>query len=75
MHYLRFLVIGILSVMLVGCSSPTKGVTAVNNTTAEVIVSTPDQADEAFNQLSLDSEQLLKELPSDADFDGIPTDE
>lgn len=85
MRYLRFLVIGILSVMLVGCSSgqkgtmpaagPTKEVTTANSSTAEVVVSTPEQADEALSQLSFEVEQLLKELPSGADFDAIPTDE
>ena len=85
MRYLRFLVIGILSVMLVGCSSgqkgimpaagPAKEVTTANNSTAEVVVSTPEQADEELTQLILEVEQLRNELPSGGDFDAIPTEQ
>ncbi len=85
MRYLRFLVIGILSVMLVGCSSgqkgtmpaagPAKEVTTANSSTAEVVVSTPEQVDEDLSQLILEAEQMLKELPSGVDFDAIPTDD
>ncbi|MDI6880651.1 MAG: hypothetical protein QMC95_14885 [Desulfitobacteriaceae bacterium] len=85
MRYLRFLAIGILSIMLIGCSSgqksitpaagPAKENTAANSSTAEVVVSTPEQADEELSQLNLEVEQLGNELPSGADFDAIPTEQ